>query len=311
MRKNRGKTLVKVIVALILICALAVGVMYYRNQFVEKYESKIATLEEEINAHQKVIFVAMEDIKAGETLELEINVTTQVVMSGIESNLYISAEDLGKQAVLNISESIPIMKNMVSDRIISDDTRTYDTSTVVLMADQTDYDVVDIRIMFPDGEDFCVISKKTITGVNLDTCRFNMELNEEEILRLKCALVDAYTVTGSMLYTVRYIEPALQKATIPNYPVRNTTLTLLQSDPNVVTFAKETMSATARQELEKKLLSLTEEQLDAVSSGNQIGDTAHSSVLLNGTYISDEYIDSSTTVIVDQNGNVVSSTPKE
>lgn len=290
MRKNHGKTILKIILFIIVIATIAVLAFVYKKKSDEKHQEQLNALQYEIDSSKQIIYVALADIKAGELLELDVNVTEQQVLSGLDSYMYISEDDLGRQALVDIEEGLPIMVNMVSGIEITNDTRVYDTDTVVMMADQSDYDVVDVRVMFPDGQDFLVLTKKTIDGVNLETARFNMMLNEEEILRFKCALVDAYMVSGTKLYTVRYIEPSIQEAGIPNYPVRNTTLTLIKEDPNVATYAELTLSAIARQTLEGKLEKLSSAQLDAVASGNNVTDNANSSVLLQGSHISDEFI---------------------
>lgn len=280
MRKNRGKIVARVMVLIVVLIGIALLGYTGYNRLVDKYSAKITDLNKTIEANKQSIYVASRYIVAGETLDPDENVVKQNVVSGIDSYLYIDASDLGKQAVVDIDEGTPIMTNMISSTVIADDTRTYDTATVVMMADQSDYDVVDIRIVFPNGEDFLLLSKKTVSNVDHDNCRFNMILNEEELLRFKCALVDAYCITGTKLYTVRYIEPSVQEAGIPNYPVRDEIIALMQSDPNVVTYAEETLNVAARIDLEGRLQLLTEDQLNASAAGNQVTDTANSSVLL-------------------------------
>ena len=291
MRKNKAKTIFKIMLLLIFIAAISFSIYYYKTETDKRHAAEINLLKEEMASYTQLIYVACADIKVGEILEEDVNVTLQSVVTKIDGYVYIDSSDLGKQAIVNIETGIPITTNMLSDIVIADDTRIYDTGAVTLMSDQTDYDVVDIRIMFPDGSDYLLLSKKSISNVNMETNRFNMMLNTEEIMRYTCALVDAYCVTGTKIYTVRYIEPNLQEAGIPNYPIRAYVINLMQADPNVATLAEKTMETTARDSLEDSLSSLSEEQLNAMASGNDVVDNANSSALING-YIPDNFISS-------------------
>ena len=85
--------------------------------------------------------------------------------------------------------------------------------------------------------------------------------------------------TGARIYTTRYVEENIQETSTPNCPVRETTIALINSDPNVVTKATETLNLEARLSLEQRLGTLTEDELDAVSEGFGLTDTAKSSVL--------------------------------
>lgn len=282
MRKSKGKIFFNFVIIVVVLVALVFGCYYILTEQEKKYQNEISKLEIEIEKNQQIIYVAIKDISSGEPLVEDVNVEKQYVISGIESHLYFNSSDLGKIAVSDIGATTPIMKAMVTDSEIADDTRQVEMSVVSLMTDQTDYDVIDIRIMFPNGQDYVLLSKKTIENVSLENCTFITQLNEEEILRLSSALIDAYSITGTLIYSTRYIEPALQPASIPNYPVNPDVIELMQEDPNVLTLAMETMSMEARQKLGDKLLGLSPEQLDAVASGSNIADTAKSSVLLNG-----------------------------
>ena len=149
---------------------------------------------------------------------------------------------------------------------------------------QEEYDFVDVRIMFPTGEDLTVLSKKSVHNLIRDNCVFNSYLTEDEILRMASATVDAYTVTGSYIYTTRYVEPNLQEESVPNYVVRPEVIDLINSDPNILSIAKETLNLEARINLEQRLIGLSEDTLKAVSEGHGIADTAKRSALLGVQY---------------------------
>ena len=116
---------------------------------------------------------------------------------------------------------------------------------IVLPTDLTTGDYIDIRVMFPNGQDFIAVAKKEveiplIDGVeSSDTIWIN--LSEDEILHMSCAIVDSAQVKGSKIYATKYTEAGMQNAATPTYPVNESTSQLLQSDPNVVEKAMNEM----------------------------------------------------------------------
>ena len=70
-----------------------------------------------------------------------------------------------------------------------------------------------------------------------------MKLNEDEILSLGNAIVEAYTIVGSKLYATTYTEAGMQSAATPTYPVSQAVLNLINSDPNVLKDAKDALWA--------------------------------------------------------------------
>lgn len=125
-----------------------------------------------------------------------------------------------------------------SDNMVQDDVRKQEYNMVVLPMDLVTGDYIDIRLMLPSGQDYIVISKKeveipVIDGVDsTDTIWIN--LSEDEILHMSCAIIDAYQIKGAKLYATKYTEAGMQEAATPTYPVNASTSALLQSDPNIL-----------------------------------------------------------------------------
>lgn len=240
----------------------------------------ITELTNEMNANKQVLYVASQFIGKGEQIQDGVNVMQQEIYTGLEPYNYITANDLGCIALIDIEEKMPIMCNMTAPEPIDQDTREYEMRVVHLMGDQQENDTVDIRIMFPTGEDFIVLAKKQIRDLNLESATFMANLNEEEILRMASATIDAFTVTGTRIYATRYIEGNLQEASIPNYLVRQETIDLINSDPNILTKAQETLNRFARLEMEERLTNEASEALTAVNDGHGLTDVAGGSALL-------------------------------
>lgn len=236
---------------------------------------------------QTVYVVSTQDgegIEHGEIILDGVNVTKQIIYTGLEAFNYITEDDIGSTAIVDMSEGLTVMKNMVTPLSIASDTREYEVQVVNLMVDQKENDLIDVRIMFPDGSDFLVLPKKQVKNLSLEACVFWTYLNEEEILRMASATIDAYTITGTKIYATRYVEGNLQKEAVPTYLVNETVQDMMNPstayyDQNLLTKAISTLNDTARKNLENKLQRISEEKLAAVSEGHGLEDTAKKSVL--------------------------------
>ncbi len=267
MRKKKQKTLL-IVFALLVIVILGVGTFYFYSQN-KKLNQEVTTLNSKIDSNSKTVYVATKDIEPGEVISIdgdEPNVEQQPVLSGLDAYKYITDDDLGKKATIKIESGDPVMCTMVTDSEITADSRKLEMAAVELATNQADYDVVDVRILFPDGSDYIVLSKVEMTDIDMEQNIFTGVLNEEEILRYSCAVVDAYKHTGTKLYTTKYVESSLQDEATPTYPVSDVTRELVQSDPNITSIAETTLNASARLSLEERLGLVTEEQQQAIES---------------------------------------------
>ncbi len=209
------------------------------------------------------------------------NVELATVYSSSPEDMFITSSELelGSYAVVDIATSQPVNKNMAKNLEITQDTREFEITAANLMVDQKENEAVDVRIVYPNGEDYVVLSKKYIRNLNLGNATWFANMSEDEILRFQSAVIDAYTMTGTRIYTTRYVEDNIQDAAEVTYVVRSTTEDLIRRDPNVYKIAAEELNSSARLSLEVRLGNLTDEQLAAVSAGFNLADTASSSVL--------------------------------
>ena len=278
-RKKRNRMLIMIVVIVLLALIIC---SFFEYSKIQDLKAANIMYQTELSNNQQTVYVATDLINAGDIVTdtgENANVEKQTVYTGLESYNYITESEMNTRAKVDIAAGVPVMYNMVTDVVVDNDTRDYEISVANLTTDQKENDVVDIRVIFPNGEDYVILSKKQITNLNLENCVFTSQLNEEEILRFASAIVDAYMTTGARIYTTRYVEENIQETSTPNYPVRETTIALINSDPNVVTKATETLNIEARLSLEQRLGTLTEDELDAVSEGFGLTDTAKSSVL--------------------------------
>ena len=234
--------------------------------------SYTSQLEQEISSNQKTVYVATDNIAAGDQLVDGKNVTEQTIFTGLDSAIYMSDDMLGSKALVPISQGMAVEANMIGSQDIASDTRDAEISVVSLMTDQKVNDVVDVRILFPDGTDYIVLPKKMITSLSLKNNIFHTNLSEEEMVRLTSATIDAYLTQGAKLYTVRYVQPTVQNEAIPYYPVRSNVIDLLHNDPNVLDIAQQTLNANARNDLDDRVGSMSDENLNNITTGQAAAD---------------------------------------
>ena len=279
---------VAVIVLAVLTLGLG-GLSYFMYSQYTKTVDENAEYYNKLASYERSVYVATAEIKAGDILKEGENVEKQNVATALASDFFVDASELNKVALTDISVGTPIYKIMVADKEIDNLTRSIEISTVSVPLTLTNGAYVDIRIMFPNGEDYIVLSKKRVSNLFLEDVTFTTELSEEEINRLSSAIIDTFTVSGTKMYCTTYVAPSVQEASVPNYLVRNETIDVLAKNPNLadVELLKSTINSQLRSEMEARLANLSEEQLTAVQKGHDIEDTASASALVgitNGNY---------------------------
>lgn len=125
-----------------------------------------------------------------------------------------------------------------SDNLVQDDVRKQEYNMLVLPTDLSTGDYIDVRAMFPNGQDFIVVSKKEVEIPQIDNVDSEdtiwINLSEDEILHMSCAIVDVAQVKGAKIYATKYTEAGMQTAATPTFPVNESTSKLLLSNPNIL-----------------------------------------------------------------------------
>ena len=218
----------------------------------KSYGIQLEALSKEIAANQRFVYEAVVDIEAG-TYVTEEMLLYKKVYTGQSSNTFIDKDDLGKVALISIPRGAYVQKSMVQDENVRDDVREVDYSCIQLSSHVNTNDTIDIRIVYPNGENYIVLSKKVVKECSEDKVLCYLWLTEEEILSMSSAIVDAYLYSGAYLYSTKYIESTLQEASIVNYQPSLASQELIQNNPNIVEVAATALSKTLRKELENRL----------------------------------------------------------
>ncbi len=261
---RRKKRLYTWIAITVFISALSVVATYY---YMSTY--KIAAINKHydgvINSYKKdnsiVAFVLDRDVSANEELSEADCERVLLPKKAQNKELLIEVDDNNfYKYKKNMSKGTILYRNMVYGKDdIKDDLRKFEISSLVLPLSLSKGDYVDVRINFPSGLDYVVLSKKRLEDLaridddseKREICLFY--LDSEEILRLSSAIVDAYLTEGAYLYTTIYISSETQKKAQITYPCNEGVSDLIEKDPNIVNKAIQNLGNKNREGLMEKI----------------------------------------------------------
>lgn len=155
----------------------------------------------------------------------------------------------GLKAKVNLNPGTVLTTDLTyEDEAIRNDLRSVEYNVITINSQLQTGDYIDIRLRTPDGRSLIVISHKEVTipqlaGVDSTNCIW-MDLTEEEILMMSCAIVESYQMDGAMLYTTKYVEAGIQEAATVTYVPNNEVRALIERDPNIVQEAKNALLTT-------------------------------------------------------------------
>lgn len=91
-------------------------------------------------------------------------------------------------------------------------------------------DYCDVRILFPNGENYIVMEKKRLLAAEGGNLCFLV--SEYEIMKMSSALYDTHHYTGTCVYLTKY-SSGTQAASVSDYPVNPDVYALCQWNPNL------------------------------------------------------------------------------
>ena len=268
--KKSMKRSTKQYIIVALICIVVIGgaatftSIVITSQIRDEYQALLKEAYYDIEINQRDVYVALADIVCGEAITAD-KLEKKTVYSSQPQETYIMKEEIGKVALINISSGTQVMNTMVTDNIISSELRELEYEVLGINSNIINNDTVDVRIFFPNGESYVILSKKIIKGYTPGTASCFFWLNEAELLRMSAAIVDAGLYAGAKLYTTKYIEPNIQDASIVTYTPSLSILTLLESDPNILERATQELGKEVRKSLENRLASSLAVDVSAIS----------------------------------------------
>lgn len=263
-KKNKYlKLFIKIFLIAACIGASILSVYFIYNSKVNLYKKEIELMN--VNLKRKVLIskkraIAGTIIDSGGFYESEIS-------SNLPQDQFATIADYKKILSVDIEQDLPIMKSMIYEEKINKDIREEELNMFLLPSNLKKNHYIDVRINFPNGEDYIVLSKKKVREIELPENTLWLWIDEKEILTLSSAIVDAYLHKGSKLYTVRYVAPAAQEEAFLTYPVNQDVLKIIKENPNILEEAKKNLSNEVRRGLEERLTKVTDEAIIKIDKG--------------------------------------------
>ena len=178
------------------------------------------------------------NVKSGESMVGKYE-TKRVDSSIVPSDATSTVPENGV-AKVDLSAGTVLSQSMVTEEDVTnlENTRLQEYNMIILPSQLQDGDYIDIRLKLPSGLDFIVVAKKQVTipliGGSPSSTTIQLNMNEAETLAMSSAIVDAYIMTGSILYATTYTEPGIQEASTVTYAVSENSRNAIQGNPNIV-----------------------------------------------------------------------------
>lgn len=220
------KVLTIVVIALLVVTNTVCGVLFFRShKQAKELEMTINQLNAQSlspNAQNSMLtaYTVSSNLKSGTELTEANVVPVTIDVAGVTTNTVTSIVDLeGKVLKLNTRPGTIITQDILADsteEVEAVYTRDIQFASLPVSTQEGDY--VDIKVMLPNGEPYCVLSHKKIKYINGTTLTFDLS-HEEEAVWLSAlndyALNESY---GFVLYLDKYLNPGKDQ-TLANYPV--------------------------------------------------------------------------------------------
>lgn len=239
-KKARNSFLLGMLITFV-ICAVLVAAFYMLTILPEKKK-------EDTRGKEVTAYVLNRDIKSGEKVTADMFTPISTYQSMVPQN-YINSTNVASLdenkaliAKIDMSKNTVVTTNLVvtEDQTVTNDIRTIEYNMFTLPINVDVGDFVDIRITFPNGQDYIIVSKKEIKNIQGNTITF--ELPEQDILMLNSAIVESYIMTASNIYIAKYVEPGLQEKAINTYTPTTEVIKLIANDSNIVSSAKKELA---------------------------------------------------------------------
>jgi len=246
-----------------LVIALAGGYfLYSKSQERElalkaQYRAELAKLNETALLNEEG-YALKSDVARGEQITEEMleKVILPKAAKSMDALEVINVNTVPHFARTDLKANTTLVGSMIyEEETLGNDVREGEYSFIDLPTKLKNEDFVDIRIQFPNGDDFVLLSKKQV----IDTLGLTvwMNMDEGEQLTMSSAIVDAF-VEEAKIYAMPYVDGPMQVASQMTYPVKKNVLELIKDTPNIVNIAKLNLETQNRARLDAGIAEMDE-----------------------------------------------------
>lgn len=274
---KKKKMVLKILLVIVLIALSATGMFVYQkskyDKIIEVKDQITLGLQEELteilNRPKRSIVVFNKEMNQGKEIT-EDDLMTLLIEETVSPANAISdkSEVIGKRVKINALMYQYLTDSLIyADEDIPDDLREKEYTYLNVPEKLEAGDTVDLRIKFPSGQDYVVLSKKLVTDIvrlyndgnelTKETVWINQ--GEDETVRMGSAIVDAY-LNGAELYLIEYVDPYIQEAAQITYPKNFPVLDMIALNPNLLDVAEKELES--RKELEESISEVVENKVN-------------------------------------------------
>ncbi|WP_455716490.1 hypothetical protein [Anaerosporobacter sp.] len=296
-RKGKRKIAKKKVMMICIVCFI-VGIIVFIGGVVF-YNKTIAKTPDEKELPITYGVIVLENLAKGEILKPEQLVSIQLTDAEHRLNTVQLEDAIGGRLRYPVESNTILFPEMIDTGVlVADDLRKHVYHFIEITDALSSGDYVDIRIQFPNGADYIVLSKKRVLACSLydeveqtDNSLW-IEVSEEEILTLASAVVDAYFNEQAEIYAIQYISQDQEKA-IVTYPENDIVHSLIQEDPNVVERAITHMENRVRERVAMEIKEYSDKSRQNTNTeyNNQQSAKEDTVKLENTDYIDNNYVD--------------------
>ncbi|MFJ7890544.1 hypothetical protein ACIQYL_21005 [Lysinibacillus xylanilyticus] len=260
--------------AMLIICLIGGYFLYQKAQereiaLKQEYQAKMEELQE-VASQSEIVYTLKEPVKKGDRITPSLLQKAYSSKAGTPEDRFLIDLIDGKEkdkyyAKTDLMMSTPLTHSMLyKNEMITNDIREGEYSFIELPTKLKVGEYVDIRIQFPTGDDFIVLSKKKVKDVKGVTVWFDTD--EGDIMTMSSAIVDAYE-HGAKIVAMSYVDGHMQEKAEMNYPVKLNVKELIERDPNIINIAKLNLEKQNRARVEENLKIMDEATREKIKAG--------------------------------------------
>lgn len=235
-----------------------IGSVLTKNRTEKAYGSLLAEKRNRISSAERFVCITTKEVKVGEAFTEEN--TEQKLLLSEQAPETLVQDVFGMVACADLQPGVILNTALCSRKEFSDTVRECVFDDIARVGNFGDYEVVDVRIRYPNGENYCVLRKKLMCKTEEDAEECSFWLTEAEQLMISAAQYDADVYDGTILYVVGFLEERLQQETGSDYiPSKQVILEMQRLDLNN-TAPKEWYEL--RRALEERLINNREERAE-------------------------------------------------
>lgn len=238
----------------------------------EMQQQKSAQLQQALDSIGPIttVYTVKGSVEGSSVIKDEDLMEISIPQAIVTENTIVNKEDiLGDYYKVSIQMGTPLTKDVVMTEEYLDTMFEEDLVFDYLPLGLKTGDYVDVRVKFPYGETFIVLPKKRVRFVDAKNNIIKVLLNSTEQSLMTSAFTDdsLYGRSGFNLYCTKYIEPGIQAASIPFYPVREQMEPVDTLNPNI-TDKTLLINAELRDQMEIMLDNVDKTEASLLAGGN-------------------------------------------